>query len=185
MQAMPVRSQRQSDARIRTLCRRGVLRTVTATPPVSVDRAFLRRLARRDPNVELHYHGAAKKFVLYTRAAGSGRSDADLLVKELVFGENGTPPVPGDWLIGWMEWTDKYAGGAINPAQARNNYLTGLEEHERKRLEHWDKQRYQMSEEVAKHLGWCIDSRISFSGGWEKPRHPNKKARGLKPVAAC
>lgn len=180
MRAMPVRARRKSDARIRTLCRRGVLRQVTASPPVSVDRAFLRRLAQQDPNAELHYHGAAQKFVLYTRASGRGTSDADLLVKELVFGNNDTPPVPGFWLIEWMQWTDKFAGGAINPAQAKRNYLEGLEEHERLRLQEWDKKRMDMSEDVAKHLKWCIDGRISFSGGWKRPRHPNKRTHGLR-----
>lgn len=175
---MTVRGQEKSDARIKTLCRRGVLKRVTATPPVSLDRSFLRALKERDPLVEIHWYGAAEKFVLYRIVAGSGRSDADLLIRELTFGENETPHLPGGWLLDWMQWADKYANGAVNPELARINYLTGLENHERERLEAFDKDRMNMSEDVAKHLKWCIDGRISFSGGWNKPRHPNKRAAG-------
>lgn len=175
---IPVRARRKSDARIKTLCRRGVLKRVTATPPVSLDRPFLRALYRQDPMVEIHWYGAAGKFVLYRRVSGQGREDSDLLIRELTFGETGTPTLPGGWLLEWMKWADKYASGAVNPELARINYLTSLDEHERKRLESFDKARMDMSEEVAKHLSWCIDGRISFSGGWKRPRHPNKRVAG-------
>jgi len=167
----------RSDARIRTLSRRGALLQCTATPPVKVDRAFLRRLHQQDPNVELHWHAAAGRFVLYTRASGHGRESSDLLIRELVFGVNGTPPVPGEWLLDWMKWGDKYANGAINPELARINYLTGLEEHERRRLAEWDKKRMDMSEDVAKHLKWCIDGRLSVTSDWGKRRYLKKRTR--------
>ena len=176
MQSMNQCAKRRSDARIRTLCRRGVLANLTATPPVSVDRAFLRRLAERDPNVEIHWYASAGRFVLYTRASGLGRESSDLLIKELVFGTNGTPPVPGDWLIGWMQWTDKYANGAINPELARINYLKGLDEHETKRLESWDKKHTEMSEDVAKHLLWCITGRCSVTSDWGERRYMKEMA---------
>jgi hypothetical protein len=109
--------------------------------------------------------------VIYRRVSGDGRSDADLLIKELVFGEGGTPPVPGDWLMGWLQWADKYANGAVNPELARINYLTGLEDHETARLAEWDKKRMNMSEDVAKHLKWCIDGRMSVTCDWGKARY--------------
>ncbi len=136
-----------------------------------MDRAFLRRLHERDPLVEIHFHAAAGKFVLYRRVSGLGREDSDLLIKEMVFGDKGTAPVPGDWLIGWMEWADKFANGAVNPDVARVNYLNGLEEHERERLDYWDKERMKMSEDVAKHLKWCIDGRCSVTSDWGRRRY--------------
>lgn len=121
--------------------------------------------------VEIHWYGAAGKFVLYRRVSGQGREDSDLLIRELTFGETGTPTLPGGWLLEWMKFADKYANGAVNPEVARVNYLSGLEEHERLRLEEWDKRRMDMSEDVAKHLSWCLDGRISFTSDWGKPRY--------------
>lgn len=148
-----------------------MLRKVTTSPPVSIDRAFLRRFHARDKDAEIHFHAAAGKFVLYRRVSGLGREDSDLLIREMIFGENGTSRIPGDWLIGWMEWADKFANGAINPELARDNYLNGLEDHERDRLAQFDKDRMTMSEDVAKHLKWCIDGRCSVTVDRGKRRY--------------
>lgn len=133
---------------------------ITATSPVVLSRAFLERLHKQDPKLELHWHPLMERWLLYSRKSGSGPpAPDDLMVLELPLGE-GQPP--GDWLLDWLRFNDKYAGGAINPHKARRNYLQSLEDHEDKRLEYWEKLRMEMSEDVAKHLKWCIDGRQSF-----------------------
>ena len=87
------------------------------------------------------------------------------MVMELPLGEG---QQPGEWLIEWLQFNDKYAGGAVNPLQARRKYLQGLEDHEDARLDYWDKLRMEMSEDVAKHLAWCINGRQSFTVDWEQ-----------------
>lgn len=139
---------------------------ITATPPVALGRAFLERLHKQDPKLELFWHPLMERWLLYSRKSGSGpKSPGDLMVMELPLGE-GQPP--GDWLLEWLRFNDKFAGGAVNPLQARRKYLQGLEDHEDARLEYWDKLRMEMSEDVAKHLKWCIDGRQSFVSNWEK-----------------
>lgn len=103
-----------------------------------------------------------ERFLLYTRKFGNGGPE-DLMVLELPLAE-GQPP--GDWLIDWLQFNDKYAGGAVNPMKARRQYLQGLEDHETARLDYWDKLRMEMSEDVAKHLKWCINGRQSFTVDW-------------------
>lgn len=82
------------------------------------------------------------------------------MVLELPLGE-GQPP--GDWLLAWLQFNDKYAGGAVNPHKARRKYLQDLEDHENARLDYWDKLQSEMSEDVAKHLLWCLRGRQSFT----------------------
>lgn len=156
--------RRKRDARRRTVVRRGEL--LTATPPVDLNRAFLRRLKAQDPKLELHWHPLLDRFLLYTRIVGNGQPD-DLLVYEWdMDGER-----PGLWLLDWLKWADKFANGAKSPRRARREYLQGLEDHENARLKYWDDQRMQMSEEVAKHLSWCIDGRCSVTSDWGKRRY--------------
>ena len=152
--------RRKRDARPRIVTRRGEL--LTATPPVPLSRAFLGRLERKDPKLELHWHPILNTFLLYSRFRGNGQAD-DVLILEMNLGCKD----PGDWLIEWLQWADKYAGGAIAPKKARKRYLQGLEDHERERLDKWDKARMDMSEDVAKHLKWCIDGRCSAVVDWE------------------
>lgn len=159
-------AKRLKDARRRTIARRGEL--PTATPPVVVSRAFLKRLKEQDPKLELFWHPLLERFLLYSKIwGGSHRQPDDLLVMELDLGEK----PPGDWLVDWLKFNDKYAGGAVNPKQARRNYLQGLEDHEDRRLGYWDKLRMEMSEDVAKHLAWCINRRSSFTVDWGKRRY--------------
>ena len=153
---------RKRDARPRSIVRRGEL--VTATPPVGLDRAFLVRLRKQDPQLELHWHPLMNLFLLYSRRRGNGQGANDVLVLEMNLGKKH----PGNWLIEWLQWADKFAGGAIAPRAARRKYLNGLEEHERARLDEWDRKRMDMSEDVAKHLKWCIDGRCSVVVDWQE-----------------
>ncbi len=156
-------AKRLGDARPRTIARRGELHT--ATPPVVVDRAFLRRLKEQDSKLELFWHPLLETFLLYSKAwGGSHRQPDDLMVLELNLG--GKPP--GGWLLEWLKFNDKYAGGAVNPKKARRNYLKSLDDHEDRRLDYWDRLRMEMSEDIARHLKWCIDGRQSFTVDWEK-----------------
>jgi hypothetical protein len=159
-------ARRKRDARSRTIVKRGEL--ITATPLVKLDRAFLVRLHKQDPQLELHWHPILDRFLLYRRhGGGSHKKPDDLLVMEWdLDGQR-----PGWWLLDWLRWADKYAGGAVSPRAARRKYLNGLEEHEERRLAEWDKKRYNMSEDVAKHLKWCIDGRTSVVSDWGKRRY--------------
>lgn len=109
-----------------------------------------------------------ERFLLYRRHGGGGqRKPDDLLVMQWdLDGQR-----PGWWLLDWLKWADKYANGAISPRKARRNYLKGLDDHETNRLEKFDKQRMEMSEDVAKHLKWCIDGRTSVVSDWGKRRY--------------
>lgn len=78
---------------------------------------------------------------------------------------------PGDWLLDWLRWADKFAGGATSPRKARRNYLKSLDDSENERENEWDKKRMEMSEDVAKHLKWCIDGRTSVVSDWGKRRY--------------
>lgn len=78
---------------------------------------------------------------------------------------------PGDWLLDWLRWADKFAGGATSPMAARRKYLTGLEKADKDWADKWKKQRMEMSEDVAKHLKWCIDGRTSVVSDWGKRRY--------------
>lgn len=158
------RRQRKRDARPKTLVRRGDL--PTASPPVVVSRAFLRRLKRHDSRLELVWSPVAETFLLYTRARGEGQPN-DLMVLELDLGKK----PPGGWLIEWLKFNDKYAGGAINPREASKNYLEKFEKDADDWVNYWDKLRLTMSEDVAKHLKWCIDGRQSFTVDWGRRRY--------------
>lgn len=158
--------RRKRDARRRTVVRRGEL--LTATPPVNLNRAFLQRLKRQDPKLELHWHPLLKRFLLYSKITGNAhRQPGDLLVYEWDLDSER----PGMWLLDWLQWADKFANGSKSPKRARRDYLNGLEEHEDARLKHWDDQRMEMSEDVAKHLKWCIDGRCSVTSDWGKRRY--------------
>ena len=78
---------------------------------------------------------------------------------------------PGDWLLDWLRWADKFAGGAVSPRKARRKYLNSLQKSEKDWADQWDKKRMEMSEDVAKHLKWCIDGRTSVVSDWGKRRY--------------
>ena len=160
------KQRRKRDARRRTIVRRGEL--LTATSPVCLNRAFLERLARQDPKLELHWHPLLERFILYRRYGGGGqKKPSDILVMEWdLDGQR-----PGWWLLDWLAWADKFAGGAVSPGKARRKYLKGLQESEKDWAEKWDKKRMEMSEDVAKHLKWCIDGRTSVVSDWGKRRY--------------
>lgn len=129
-------------------------------------RAFLRRLHEHDPKLELFWHPLGECFLLYSRVRGNGQSD-DVMALELNLGKK----PPSYWLIEWLKLNDKYERGALGHEEARSKYLLGLENHENRRLAYWDKVRRDMSEDVAKHLKWCIDGRQSFTVDWGKRRY--------------
>ena len=86
---------------------------ITATPPVKLSRAFLRRLKEQDPKLELHWHPLLNRFLMYSRFIGCGWPD-DILVYEWdLDGQR-----PGMWLLDWLQWADKYANGAKSPKRA-------------------------------------------------------------------
>jgi len=158
--------KRKRDARPRTIVLRGEL--ITATAPIQLGRSFLERLHRFDPKIELHWHPLMEQFLLYRKHGPSPRKEpTDTLILEWdLDGQR-----PGFWLIEWLQWADKYAGGATSPMRARRNYLKGLEDHEDKRQAVIEKDRMAMSEDVAKHLKWCIDGRTSVVSDWGKRRY--------------
>jgi hypothetical protein len=158
--------RRKRDARSRTIVRRGEL--LTATSPVCLDRAFLERLHRQDPKLELHWHPLLERFILYrNHSARSKKQSDDLLVMEWdLDGQR-----PGNWLLDWLRWADKFAGGAVSPGAARRKYLASIDKAEEDWEEQWDKKRREMSEDVAKHLKWCIDGRTSVVSDWGKRRY--------------
>ncbi len=78
---------------------------------------------------------------------------------------------PGWWLLDWLAWADKFAGGAVSPRKARRKYLSSVDKSEKDWADKWDKKRMEMSEDVAKHLKWCIDGRTSVVSDWGKRRY--------------
>jgi len=160
------KQRRKRDARRRTIVRRGEL--LTATSPVCLNRAFLERLDRQDPELELHWHPLLERFILYRRHGGHGqKKPSDILVMQWdLDGQR-----PGDWLLDWLKWADKFAGGAVSPRAARRKYLKGLNDADVAWADGWNKERMEMSEDVAKHLLWCINGRTSVVSDWGKRRY--------------
>ncbi len=103
-----------------------------------------------------------ERFLLYTRKSGTFLKPQpdDLLVLELPLARG---QMPGEWLIEWLQFNDKYAGGAVNPLQARKRYLSNLENSENALEEYWDGLQRELTADVCKHLEWCIRGRQSFT----------------------
>jgi hypothetical protein len=151
------RLKRQKEVSIRAVARRGQITPGVASRPL--DRAFLRRLRDVDPRLEIVWHRAQQKWVLYRRARDNVASSDEVLVLVTSFRQP-----PGDWLIHKLHSMDpsrrfpEAGDDPVRMAELQNQELNKYE-YERERSKERDHQT--TIEHLASDVKPCFQQRES------------------------
>jgi hypothetical protein len=123
------------NASVLTFCRRGE-RAEASHQGQGPTRAFLRELRRVDKGLEVYWHPAKGRWVLYRVARRGEARSADCLVKEAdLAGPRGEYRPLGTWVIDWLRKRDLTRSGSDDPDRARRLWLDRIERDEREEQE--------------------------------------------------
>ncbi len=151
--------------RPRTYVRRRFLAEGGPLPVDEPGSAFLRALSTFDPDLECHWHGPSRRWVLYRVKRREAARGDDLMVKEaIVEGERGEYRPPGFWLIERLRRWDKTRGGSIHPERATRETIERLRQEDRAVDERWDRDVADLCEDVADDMErYAVDARFTRS----------------------
>lgn len=140
------------------------------SPPNKPGVAFLRRLHKLNPTLEMIWHPVRQRWCCYRLAEDGPTPGGDYLaLVRLCEDDSGNYLEPGNWLIRWIQTNDycrKYgtatyerAGTLLDDDLLNREYEAG-----RSKARGQD----HLTDEFAKDAGWCCRGRMSFSGFGEK-----------------